>query len=103
MPLVDWSVCESRNDYEQAFLLKTIELNLKQNVHFNTTRAACLDLVFSSKDSIINAIALNDGLDGFSDHRPVGFEIVEESRKVKSGLKNYYSYCRGFLKAFLKA
>ena len=38
---------------------------------------------------------MNDGLEGFSDHRAVGFKIVEESREVKSGLKNYYSYCRG--------
>ena len=70
-----------------------VESSLKQSVDFKTTASSCLDLVFTSTDSLINSVAPAH-LDMFSDHHPVEVNLAIRERISRRLHREYYSYCK---------
>ena len=70
---------QSSNDYEETIFSFAID-NLKQHVNFEMTGLSCLDLAFTSNDTLINSVRA-ESLDKFSDHHPVEIQLSLNEQK----------------------
>ena len=80
MPHSKWSTYDSVNEYENQIASLLFDLNLKQNIDFNTTKKSCPDLKFCDEDSIIKDTKLWGNLPRFSDHFPITIKMSIKSK-----------------------
>ena len=91
MPETSWETYQSSNDYEETRINFAIDNN--QHVNFKTTSSSCLDLVFTSNDTLINSVR-TETVDKFSDDHPVEFQLSLNEKTRKTGRVENYSYCK---------
>ena len=94
MPDTNWATYQSGDNYEQQVLAFIEDFGLIQMVNFETTKSSCLDLVLVTKESFIGVIAEEAGMEGFSNHFPLTFELTINAQVTKMSKSQYYSYCR---------
>ena len=94
MPDTNWATYQSADNYEQQVIAFIEDCGLIQMVNVETTKCSCLDLVLVTKESFIGVMAEEAGMDGFSNHIPLTFELTIKAQVTKMSKSQYYSYCR---------
>ena len=88
-----WETYQSSNDYEETIIIFAIDNNLEQQLNFKTTASSCLDLVFTSNDTLINSDG-TETLDKLSDHHLVEIGLSPNEKTKKPGRIVNHSYCK---------